>query len=296
MTTKKHHAASVAAFLLVVVTTTTTTLLLMAGLSVGLTSSSHSDARSSSSSTRRGFLSRVAWTSAATATGGGLTTGFAPFAAEPAGAVSGLDKVNSKLKGLGLPTMAKVPDGFIPLAEIYGKTGGNRFPLLITFAHPLTWVVTLPSNDANGEDGTIQAGEYAKGDTATLFVYSEPGHVNDITTQPKELFEKTLIKAISQKGDNMYQNFKVTKLEPVTTPDNQKYMFVDFKYQLLTGAGFEVDRKGVASITSEGNAVEALWSASTAVRYKKTEPTLRDIVATFRCYSEGIQMAEELTA
>lgn len=44
--------------------------------------------------------------------------------------------------------------------------------------HPVTWVVTLPSNDVNGEDGTIQAGEYAKGDTATLFVYSEGGHVD----------------------------------------------------------------------------------------------------------------------
>lgn len=44
--------------------------------------------------------------------------------------------------------------------------------------HPITWVVTTPSNDVNGEDGTIQAGEYAKGDTATFFVYEEPGHVD----------------------------------------------------------------------------------------------------------------------
>ena len=39
-------------------------------------------------------------------------------------------------------------------------------------------VVTLPSQDVNGEDGTIQAGEYAKGDTATLFVYQEEGKVD----------------------------------------------------------------------------------------------------------------------
>jgi hypothetical protein len=45
-------------------------------------------------------------------------------------------------------------------------------------AHPVTWVVTIPSNDVNGEDGTIQAGEYAKGDTATLFVYQEDGHID----------------------------------------------------------------------------------------------------------------------
>ncbi len=43
--------------------------------------------------------------------------------------------------------------------------------------HPVDWVVTLPSQDVNGEDGTIQAGEYGKGDTATFYVYSEGGKV-----------------------------------------------------------------------------------------------------------------------
>jgi hypothetical protein len=84
--------------------------------------------------------------------------------AEPARAVSGMSKVNARLQGFGLPTYQKVPDGFTPLCEIYGK-GRNRFPVLVTFAHPLTWIATLPSNDANGEDGTVQAGDYAKGDT-----------------------------------------------------------------------------------------------------------------------------------
>ena len=51
--------------------------------------------------------------------------------------------------------------------------------------HPVTWVVTLPSNDVNGEDGTIQAGEYAKGDTATFFVYTEEGHI-DVSTENVE--------------------------------------------------------------------------------------------------------------
>ena len=66
--------------------------------------------------------------------------------------------------------------------------------------HPLSWVVTLPNNDVNGEDGTIQAGEYAKGDTATFFVYEDAGHVDNIHSQSKDLFEKTLMKAIGQKG------------------------------------------------------------------------------------------------
>ena len=77
----------------------------------------------------------------------------------------------------GLPLAPKPPGGLNPLLEVYGK-GKNRFPLLVLFNHPITWVVTTPSNDVNGEDGTIQAGEYAKGDTATFFVYEEPGHVD----------------------------------------------------------------------------------------------------------------------
>lgn len=187
----------------------------------------------------------------------------------------------------GLPPMTSVPDGFSPLAEVWGK-GRNRDPLMINFAHPIDWVVTLPSQDVNGEDGTVQAGEYAKGDTATLFVYQDDGKVENINEQPKEFFQKVLIKSISQKGDNVYQNFKVMKITP-KQENGQDYMICDFKYELLTGAGFEVDRIGVASVTSTGSAVEILWTASTSARFrKKTEPQLRNIVDSFRCYSGGL--------
>lgn len=245
-------------------------------------------------------------------TAGTLAT-ICPFL--PANAVSGVNKVNAKLSGFGLPPVSKVPDGFQPLLEIYGK-GKNRTPILVTFSYPITWVVTLPSNDVNGEDGTVQAGDYGKGDTATvrytkrmrsrciassqhtpqLFVYEDAGKVGDITKEPKDLFENALQKCISQRGSNMYQNFKMTKLEPGTGSymKGQSYMIADFKYQLLTGAGFEVDRKGVAAITSEGNSVQVLWAASTTNRFKKTEQTLRDIVGSFRCYAEGINFANDL--
>lgn len=238
------------------------------------------------SSSRRSFVSSVISSGVAAVGGLSLNT----FFPNVANALTGEKKVNAKLKAFGLPPQPKV-DGLTPLVEIYGK-GSNRFPLLVTFSYPLTWILTLPSNDKNGEDGTIQAGEYAKGDTATLYVYEEPGHVNDIAKQPKELFETALQKCISLKGSNQYQNFKVTKLEP--SPDDPNYMLADFKYQLLTGAGFEVDRKGVASITSEGKAVEVLWAASTTQRWKKTESTLRDIVKTFRCYADGINLSDEI--
>jgi len=112
-----------------------------------------------------------------------------------------------------------------------------------------------------------------------------------IAEAPKDLFQTALIKSISQKGNNVYQNFKVTKLVPQKV-NGQDYMICDFKYELLTGAGFEVDRVGVASVTSVGNNVEVLWTASTRQRYKKTETQLRTIADSFRCYSGGLEMAK----
>lgn len=87
----------------------------------------------------------------------------------------------------------------------------------------------------------------------------------------------------------------MTKIEPTKGEyKDQDYMIVDFKYELLTGAGFEVDRVGTASVTSEGNAVEVLWAAVTRQRYKKMADTLRSIAKSFRCYSDGLNMASEL--
>jgi len=241
---------------------------------------------------RRGFFSKAG----AAAVSLSSTVGFELLAPLPANALGGLEKVNARLKAYGLPLAGKPPAGLNPLLEVYGK-GKNRFPLLVFMNHPITWVVTLPSNDVNGEDGTIQAGEYAKGDTATFYVYEDPGHVDNVASAGKELYEKALIKAISQKGSNIYQDFKVTKAVPqdLAEYNGKEYVICDFRYTLLTGAGFEVERRGVASITSQGNAVEVLWTASTRERYnKKTESTLRDIAASFRVYSDGLNLSDQL--
>jgi hypothetical protein len=107
-------------------------------------------------------------------------------------------------------------------------------------------------------------------------------------------FTLALIAAISQKSNNVYQDFKITKMEPVTV-DNGRYMLVDFKYTLLTGAGFEVERKGVSSVTSAGDGVQLLWCASIAARYKnKTEGQLRSIAQSFRCYADGLNFSADL--
>ena len=121
----------------------------------------------SSSDSRRAFLGKIAATTAA------VTASV--VAPSPALAVGGKNKVNTKLLSFGLPP-AVIPEGLSPLCHIYGK-GKNRFPILVTFAHPFDWVVSVPNNDANGEEGTISAGEYGKGDSATFFLYEEPGNV-----------------------------------------------------------------------------------------------------------------------
>lgn len=238
---------------------------------------------------RRSFVGQIAGSVAA------FTTSSLILPTESALAFGGgkLSKINARLASYGLPQMNEVNGGFTPLLEVWGK-GKNRSPLLVNFAYPLDWVLTLPSQDLNGEDGTIQAGEYAKGDTATFYVTEDSGKIDKIHDQPKSFFEETLIKSISQKGANMYQNFKVTKLVPKTGEYNeQQYMICDFKYQVLTGAGFEIDRTGVASVTSQGNAVQVLWSASTTLRYKKTEAALRQITDSFRCYADGLDLSLE---
>jgi len=236
-------------------------------------------------SSRKAFIAKVTSISAAAILGSGAVT------SQPAEALFGsnMAKINTKLSAYGLPEIKNMPDGFTSLLEIYGKAK-NREPLLVQFQYPVDWVTILPNVDANGEEGTIQAGQMSAGDTATLYV--TPGKIEDVTTQSKTFFKDLVIKAISQKGDNMYEDFKLGKIEPVTGEfNNQKYELVDFKYTLLTGAGFAVDRVGVASVTSQGNNIQVLWAASTRQRFKKTESTLRTITSSFRCFSDGIQFS-----
>lgn len=237
---------------------------------------------------RRAFLTKIAIATA------GLSS--LPTKEALAFGDGGLKKINSQLSMYGLPSMGRVPDGFSPLLELYGK-GKNREPLLVQFLYPSDWIVQLPNINANGEEGTVQAGQYQAGDTATFYLLKGGEKVEDLAAQPKEFFQNAVIKAISQKGSNIYQNFKVTKVEPSKGGyKDQSYMIVDFKYDLLTGAGFEVQRRGVASVTNQGGSVQVLWTASTAVRYKKTEDKLRTIASSFRCYSDGLSLAVQSLA
>jgi hypothetical protein len=243
---------------------------------------------------RRDMMQRPFTSSIAAVVATVAASAFAP--SQPAlAAVTGTNKVNAKLSTFGLPNIVDLPDGYVPLLEIYGK-GKNRNPLLVTFNHPLNWVATLPSNTNNGEDGTIQVGDYGKGDTASLFI-DDTVVTADIS---KAMIEEGLQKCIGQRGGNMYQNFKLLKVTDGPGPyvDGQKYQIAEFKYQLITGAGFEVDRKGIASITTSSNPkqMEIFWAASVDARYKKTADTLRNIVTSFRCYANGLNFSDEVIA
>jgi len=61
---------------------------------------------------------------------------------------------------------------------------------------------------------------------------------------------------------------------------------VDFEYELLTGAGFIVQRRGIAAITDVGGKSQALLSVTTTARFKKLEPALQTIASSFRCYEK----------
>ena len=60
--------------------------------------------------------------------------------------------------------------------------------------------------------------------------------------------------------------------------------YIDFRYTLLTRAGFEVVRKGMASAQVASGAVVGLVIATTEQRYKGLEDDIRASVDSFRAY------------
>ena len=86
---------------------------------------------------------------------------------------------------------------------------------------------------------------------------------------------------IAQKGGGeLYQEFKVRKVTPGAPTT------VDFSYELLTGAGFIVERRGVAAVTDVNGKSQALLAVTTSARFKGLEPKLRTIADSFRCYEK----------
>ena len=81
-------------------------------------------------------------------------------------AAADLNSWNKKLDKLGLPPLDKIPGGFAPVLSSVNQEQS----LFVEFLRPDGWLVVKPSVNTNGEDGTVSAGDYGKGDSAALYV------------------------------------------------------------------------------------------------------------------------------
>jgi len=112
----------------------------------------------------------------------------AVVAAPLAGAnAADVNKLNRKLDKLGLPPVDKLPDGFSPVLSSVNQEQS----LFVQFVRPNDWLVVQPSVNTNGEDGTVSAGNYGKGDSSSLFVSGlKPGNRRParISLAPGRLF------------------------------------------------------------------------------------------------------------
>ncbi|KAH8070487.1 hypothetical protein JL720_11753 [Aureococcus anophagefferens] len=173
-----------------------------------------------------------------------------PRVAGPAPALAyDLAKYNRKLDKLGLPPVAGIPDGFSPVLSSVNQDQS----LIVQFNHPNAWLVVKPSVNTNGESGTVSAGDYGKGDSAALYVSDLPPGGD------KAFYAKLIAKGLAEGRQ---------------------------PYELLTGAGFTVERRGVAAVSGVAGKSQALLAVTTSARYKKLEPELRKIVDSFRVYDK----------
>merc|ERR1719352_2048661 len=204
--------------------------------------------------------------------GGASLVASGLFGATPSPALAyDLKKYNRKLDKLGLPPVVGIPDGFSPVLSSVNQDQS----LIVQFNHPNAWLVVKPSVNTNGESGTVSAGDYGKGDSAALYVSDLPPGGD------KAFYAKLIAKGLAQKGDNQFQNFRVRAVSP-----GSPNAVVDFEYELLTGAGFTVERRGVAAVSGVAGKSQALLAVTTSARYKKLEPELRKIVDSFRVYDK----------
>jgi hypothetical protein len=112
-----------------------------------------------------------------------------------------VEEANQLLSGYSFPPILYVPPGFSPLVSEFGR--GNikkgfekQNPILVQFCHPSLWVVQKTSVNNNGESGTIAANDYAKGDSAFLFVTPVPEGEKIVTPAPasKAAIQKIVLK------------------------------------------------------------------------------------------------------
>lgn len=193
------------------------------------------------------------------------------------------DKFENEMLGYGLKDTKPCPDGFSPIIEFYGKAITGVDPILVTYNSPNGWLLVRPNIDNNGEDGTISSGDYGKGDSVSFFA-GAPLKAGQ-SLEDREVLESVVFAGLTIKGASQVQGFKLKKVTKVDADTLQPYYFVEYSYTLLTGAGFEINRRGYGSVTAAGSkSTQALLGATTDIRWKKTQEQLRECAESFRAY------------
>uniref|UniRef100_A0A7S4ICK5 Uncharacterized protein n=1 Tax=Prymnesium polylepis TaxID=72548 RepID=A0A7S4ICK5_9EUKA len=186
----------------------------------------------------------------------------------------------------------KVPNGLSPLVGYIGTASpanidGSKFKdraftstLLVRFSYPSGWLPLLPSITENGEAGTLGANNFIKGDSANFASVPAKADLKvDGITKP--MLQNLLV---AQMASDVYEDVKVNKLKAVTQPDGTEMVIFDFSYTLLTRAGFTVNRRGVGSALPTSDALVGIVAATTTLRYKELEESLRGTADSFRAY------------
>jgi len=199
------------------------------------------------------------------------------------------EEANEALNKYGLPQLQYTegpPFGWRVTVEAIGlapdayygrfKLGGE--PLIVTFVTPPGWVTSKPNIDYNGSAGTVQANDYGKGDSATLWV--DTAFKGQLDTMKKPEFQAELKKALTQKGKNFIEDLKVTKVYD----GSPGYKLVEYSYDIESAAGFTIARTGLAAATQVGDEknLQLFWSAAITGRWNKIGEDLNRMVKSFR--------------
>ncbi|CAE7897158.1 unnamed protein product, partial [Symbiodinium microadriaticum] len=85
-------------------------------------------------------------------------------------------------------------------------------PTVVRFLAPPFWNLKTPDIDYNGASGTVQINNYAKGDSATVFVDVDfKGNLKDMKIKD---FKQMMFRALTLKGTASLVDQRVTKAHP----------------------------------------------------------------------------------
>lgn len=212
-----------------------------------------------------------------------------PVAPPPAVAKS-LEEAQQELTTYGLPDLAPTqqpPFGWSYAVEpvgltqdaYYGKFKIGSEPMVLTFLVPPLWIVSRPTIDYNGAAGTVQANDYPKGDSATLFVDTAfKGKLADMNNTD---YYNEIRKALTQKGKGFIEDLKIQKVYDGSRPD---YKNCEYTYEIESGAGFSIRRSGLAAFTQVGDSgnLQIFWTGVVSPRWPDMKDNLSLMVNSFR--------------